>query len=113
MQEGRRICHFSVNAEVRSAHAAAGNGLYRVRDECIIGDFFEYLQYEFPVSYTNSGNKFERITANYEIFTNECIFNDTPSSDSFFEQVFDFSEKCEHDDNIDCMNTALQILKYK
>ena len=82
----------------------------------IIGiDFFEYCDsMNFAVSsYTNSGNKFERITANYEIFTNECIFNDTPSSASFFEQVFDFSEKCEHDDNIDCMNTALQILKYK
>ena len=82
----------------------------------IIGiDFFEYCDnMNFAVSsYTNSGNKFERITANYDLFTNECIFNDTPSSDSFFEQIFDFSEKCEHDDNIDCMNTALQILKYK
>lgn len=81
----------------------------------IIGiDFFEYCDSNGLTvnSYNSKGNKFERITANYEEITQRAIFNETANSESFFSQVYDFSDKCDNDDNIDCISTAIDILKY-
>jgi hypothetical protein len=30
----------------------------------------------------------------------------------FLNQVYDFGEKCDHDDNIDCINSAFNVYKY-
>lgn len=82
----------------------------------IIGlDFFEYAQDNapFPVEYwTSSGNKFERICANYLNFRERLYLVQTPALPDFMAQVYDFDEKCEHDDNADALNSSYLLQKY-
>lgn len=82
----------------------------------IIGlDFFEYARDNapFPVEYwTSRGNKFERICANYLNFRERLYLVQTPALPDFMAQVYDFDEKCEHDDNADALNSSYLLQKY-
>ena len=76
----------------------------------IIGTtFYEQLQKHHPelhaIPWYSKANKFERITANYYNLCNHTFWYETPNVLEFLEQVYDFSSKCEHDDNIDSANS--------
>lgn len=84
----------------------------------IIGTtFYEELRKknrELPLaSWTSRTNKFERIIANYSNLTNRTYFLNTGSNVSFLEQVYEFSEKCDHDDNIDAVNSLWNAQHFK
>ena len=81
----------------------------------IIGaDFFEELRgrehYEAARSLNLSANKFERIIANYERITKIAI-NDTMANRHYMEQVYTFGQKCEHDDNVDCLEKGVEVYR--
>ena len=80
----------------------------------IIGTtFYEKAQKHLPViSYYSRENKFERIVANYGELTKNVIFVRRYNTQFFLNQVYDFGEKCDHDDNIDCVNSAFNVYKY-
>lgn len=82
----------------------------------IIGiDFFDFAQNSgLPVvGWYSRGNKFERIVANFQDLTKRTIFNtDAPMMSAYLEQVYDFSQKCENDDNIDAVNSSLNLHKF-
>lgn len=83
----------------------------------IIGTtFYEQLQKNHPelhaIPWYSRANKFERITANYYNLTQHCFWLDTPNVTSFLEQVYDFSTKCEHDDNIDSANSLWMAVHF-
>lgn len=58
------------------------------------------------VGWCSRGNKFDRIVSHYQELTHNVHFVDTANTKSFLAQVYDFGEKCEHDDNIDAVNSA-------
>ena len=70
--------------------------------------FFEFAQNSgLPVEGWNSrGNKFERIMRNYTELTEHVRFVKTDGMQDFLSQVYEFAERCEHDDNIDAVNSA-------
>lgn len=81
----------------------------------IIGvKFYEECQkLNIPVSpYYSRENKFERIIANYGKIVNETYFVDRPKLQGYLSQVYDFGEKCEHDDNIDAVNSLVTCYNY-
>lgn len=82
----------------------------------IIGkDFYMYAHDErqLPVSWYNSTqNKFERICANYQNFKEKLFLVKTPRLWDFMAQVYEFDVKCEHDDNVDALNTAFVIQQH-
>ena len=63
-------------------------------------------------SYYSHGNKFERIVANYGALTKEVVFVRRYNTEKFLAQIYDFGKKCEHDDNIDCINSAYNVYKF-
>lgn len=63
------------------------------------------------VPYTSTKKKFDRIVAHYQELTQRVFFVDNYNTGEFLQQVFEFSEKCEHDDNIDCVNSAVMVEK--
>lgn len=77
-------------------------------------EFFEFAQNSnIPVlSWTSKGNKFERITANYQGITQRVMFADTPQNNIYLQQVYAFDKKCEHDDNIDAVNSLYSYYKW-
>lgn len=76
--------------------------------------FYEFAQNsELEVQAWNSrGQKFERIMHNYSELTTQVAFVENERSPDFLKQVYDFGEKCEHDDNIDAVNSAWLAYKY-
>ena len=64
-------------------------------------------------SWTSRQNKFERIIANYSNITKRTFFLNNGPNMSFLEQVYEFSEKCEHDDNIDSINSLWNAQHFK
>lgn len=58
------------------------------------------------------GDKFERIVAHYQELTKRVHFVDGPRLGEFLKQVYEFAKKCEHDDNIDAVNSAYMVLTY-
>ena len=81
----------------------------------IIGQtFYEDCQkVKMPITpYCSRQNKFERIVANYGKITNEVVFVDHPGLQGYLSQIFDFGEKCEHDDNIDAVNSLVTCYNY-
>lgn len=81
----------------------------------IIGQtFYEDCQKEkIPITpYCSRLNKFERIIANYGKITNEVVFVDRPGLQGYLSQIYDFGEKCEHDDNIDAVNSLVTCYNY-
>lgn len=78
----------------------------------IIGiDFYEFAQNsELPVqAWYSRANKFDRIVANYQNLTTRLRILDTETNRDYMTQVYTFSKKCEHDDNIDALNTSYNI----
>lgn len=63
-------------------------------------------------SYYSHDNKFERIVANYGALTKEVVFVRRYNTDKFLSQIYEFGKKCEHDDNIDCVNSAYNVYKF-
>lgn len=81
----------------------------------IIGvKFYEECQKQnIPVSpYYSRENKFERIIANYGNIVNKTYFVDRPKLQGYLSQVYDFGENCEHDDNIDAVNSLVTCYNY-
>lgn len=58
-------------------------------------------------------NKFQRIVANYNNITKKIFFYETGNNLAFLDQVYEFSEKCEHDDNIDSINSLWAAQNFK
>ena len=78
-------------------------------------EFYRYARKSFPrISYFNqTQNKFERIMANYENICKRVVFANTPENDAFLTQVYTFAKKCDHDDNIDAVDTSYTIHRLK
>jgi phage terminase large subunit-like protein len=76
--------------------------------------FYEYAANSgLPaVAWWSKGDKFERITANYQDLTRCVFFADTDAARDYLQQVYQFDRKCEHDDNIDAVNSALNYYKW-
>lgn len=76
--------------------------------------FYEFAQNSnLAVDGWNSkGNKYQRIMADYNGITEQVVFVNNERTDGFLLQVFEFGEKCEHDDNIDAVNSAYLAHKY-
>lgn len=78
----------------------------------IIGqDFYEYafnsgIQ---VIPWYSRGNKFERIVAQYQNIKEDMVFCHCALLAPFMEQVYDFDEKCEHDDNVDALASSFKI----
>lgn len=58
------------------------------------------------------GSKFDRIMRNYTELTCNVEFCKTERTDDYLKQIYDFSERCEHDDNIDAVNSAWLAHKF-
>lgn len=63
----------------------------------------------------STANKVERILDNYHNFKNNLYLVDHPLLNQYMEQVYDFSDKCEHDDNVDALSSSydIQVEKHK
>lgn len=88
-------------------------GIY-IETNGIIGiDFYEYCQNKnlAVFSWNSRGNKFNRIVANYQNIKEKLVFLKKENLGAFLDQVYDFSEKCEHDDNIDAVNSSYNLQK--
>lgn len=78
----------------------------------IIGlDFYDFCNNsDLPIRGWNSrGKKFERILANFENITNVVYFVSNDELKPFLEQVYEFNERCEHDDNIDAVSSSVSL----
>lgn len=77
-------------------------------------EFYTFAEQAFPnlEPVNQSKNKFQRIMANYENICNRVIFAMSDAIDAYLEQVYTFAERCEHDDNIDAINTAYDIHRW-
>lgn len=82
----------------------------------IIGqEFFEYARKSGlrPEAWYSKNNKFERILANYDNIRNRTFFVKVPLLKDYMSQVYDFDTKCEHDDNIDAINSAYNLQAFQ
>ena len=78
----------------------------------IIGqDFYEYAYNSgLPVyPWYSRGNKFDRICACYQDIRDDMVFVNSAYLPGYMEQVYEFDEKCEHDDNIDAIVSSYKI----
>ena len=77
-------------------------------------DFYEFADNSgLPVEgWYSRGNKYQRIVDNYQNITTRLTVLDTPENRAFLEQVYTFAEKCEHDDNIDAINSAYNMQRW-
>lgn len=104
----------SVCRQLRNWCAEYGARLF-VETNGLVGiDFFEFAQNsDLPVEgWYSRGNKFERIVANYGNIRERVVFADTPKVRSYCEQIYEFSEKCAHDDNIDAVVSAFKVCEF-
>lgn len=78
----------------------------------IIGiDFFEFARNSnLPVKgWTSRKNKFERIVANFQNLTTNMVIVEHPHTADYMSQVYEFGENCEHDDNVDALNSSYSL----
>ena len=77
-------------------------------------DFYEFSQNSgLPVEgWYSRGNKYHRIVDNYQNLTTQLIVLDTEANRAFLEQVYTFAEKCEHDDNVDALNSSFNLQRW-
>lgn len=77
-------------------------------------DFFEFAQNSGieVAGWYSRGNKFERIVANYGNVRERMCFADTAAVRAYCQQVYDFGERCEHDDNIDAIVSAFRVAEF-
>ncbi len=90
------------------------NARFFVETNGLIGtDFYEFCQRsDLPVeAWYSTANKFDRIIAKYEDITSNTFFVETESLEQYLEQIYTFNKRCEHDDNIDAVASAITILK--
>lgn len=81
----------------------------------IVGlDFFDFASNSgIPVvPWYSRGNKYQRIVDNYQNLTTRLVVLSTPGNDAFLEQVYAFAQKCEHDDNIDAINSSYNLQRW-
>lgn len=92
--------------DVKSVHIET-NGLVGI-------DFYEFAQNSgLPVDgWYSRGNKYQRIVDNYQNLTTQMYVLDTEGNRAFLEQVYQFAEKCEHDDNIDAINSSFNLQRW-
>lgn len=76
-------------------------------------DFYEFaVNSDLPInSWYSRGNKFERIVANYQTITESLDVVASETNTAYLDQVYEFSEKCDHDDNIDAVNSAVMLAR--
>ena len=77
-------------------------------------DFYEFADNSgLPVEgWYSRGNKYQRIVDNYQNLTTQLVVLDTPENRAFLEQVYAFAEKCEHDDNVDALNSSFNLQRW-
>ena len=77
-------------------------------------DFYEFAENSgLPVEgWYSRGNKYQRIVDNYQNLTTRLIVWDTERNRSFLEQVYTFAEKCDHDDNVDALNSSYNMQRW-
>ena len=77
-------------------------------------DFYEFAQNSgLPVEgWCSRGNKYQRIVDNYQNLTTRLVVLDTERNRAFLEQVYTFAEKCEHDDNVDALNSSYNMQRW-
>ena len=92
--------------DVKSVHIET-NGLVGI-------DFYELAQNSgLPVDgWYSRGNKYQRIVDNYQNLTTQMYVLDTEGNRAYLEQVYSFAEKCEHDDNIDAINSSFNLQRW-
>ena len=81
----------------------------------IVGiDFYDFASNSgLPVEgWYSRGNKYQRIVDNYQNLTTKTFVHDTEANRAFLEQVYTFAEKCEHDDNIDALNSSFNLQRW-
>ena len=102
----RKLMEWCKAWDVRSVHVET-NGLVGI-------DFYEFADNSgLPVEgWYSRGNKYQRIVDNYQNLTTALFVLDTEQNRSYLEQVYSFAEKCEHDDNIDAINSAYNLQKW-
>lgn len=80
----------------------------------IIGiDFYDFASNGSGLDvrgWCSRGNKFERIIANYQNFRERLVLLDCDNVRSYMRQVYDFSERCEHDDNADALSSGYNLV---
>lgn len=106
LQVVTRIRNWCVSYDVESVFVET-NGVIGI-------DFYEFASNsELPVrSWYSRGNKFERIVGNYQNIIESVVFADTDNNTDYLKQVYTFSQKCEHDDNIDAVNSVYNAYKW-
>jgi predicted phage terminase large subunit-like protein len=77
-------------------------------------DFYEFAENSgLPVEgWYSRGNKYQRIVDNYQNLTTRLVVLDTERNRAFLEQVYTFAEKCEHDDNVDALNSSYNMQRW-
>ena len=81
----------------------------------IVGlDFYDFASNSgLPVEgWYSRGNKYQRIVDNYQNITTRMVVLDTGANRAYLEQVYSFAQKCEHDDNIDALNSAFNMQRW-
>lgn len=78
-------------------------------------EFYLYIQkrYKSVQQVSQSLNKFERIMSHYDEICNRVVFDDTKANNDYLVQVYGFGKKCDHDDNIDAVDTTYSIHRWK
>ena len=84
--------------------------------------FIQYARGENPVEqpprvlpvegWCSRGDKFERILSAYEAIRDRVVFVEQPLLPEYLKQVYEFSRKCEHDDNIDNIASVVRLHNY-
>lgn len=102
----RRLQDWCRKWDVKSVHVET-NGLVGI-------DFYEFAENSgLPVDgWYSRGNKYQRIVDNYQNLTTRMAVLDTEANRDFLVQVYEFSEKCEHDDNIDAINSSYNLQRW-
>lgn len=59
--------------------------------------------------YCNRCNKVERIVANFQNMSENMSIVRHLGLDEFMSQIYDFDERCDHDDNIDAVNSSYNL----
>lgn len=77
-------------------------------------DFYEFAENSgLPVEgWYSRGNKYQRIVDNYQNITTQLVVLDTHENRAYLEQVYTFAEKCEHDDNVDALNSSFNLQRW-
>lgn len=81
----------------------------------IVGlDFYDFASNSgLPVEgWYSRGNKYQRIVDNYQNITTRMVVLDTGANRAYLEQVYSFAQKCEHDDNIDAINSSFNLQRW-